>query len=238
MKEVRTKMKKYLIWDFDGTLGYRLGGFGEAILAAIQDIFPGYPGTGEQIRGLLKDCFPWLAPEKPHTDITTPDEWWERLFPFFEEACREIGIDPGLCGGIARSARKVYSDLKYWKLFEDSLASLEALGDMGWTQVIFTNHVPEIGSIIRELGLSRYAEKVFVSADIGYEKPHPLAFAKVIESLENKATKWMIGDTYRADILGAEAAGIPGILVRKPNPDAKYFAKDLFAATDFFRDRA
>jgi FMN phosphatase YigB (HAD superfamily) len=37
----------------------------------------------------------------------------------------------------------------------------------------------------------------------------------------------MIGDGYEADIAGARAMGIPGILVRKAHPQAEYCCHNL-----------
>ena len=43
----------------------------------------------------------------------------------------------------------------------------------------------------------------------------------------------MIGDNVAADVLGAEAAGIPAILVRRPDPRAARYA-DTLAGVDAF----
>jgi FMN phosphatase YigB (HAD superfamily) len=37
----------------------------------------------------------------------------------------------------------------------------------------------------------------------------------------------MIGDNYVADILGAAAVGVPGVLVRQPHDGARLFCADL-----------
>ena len=45
----------------------------------------------------------------------------------------------------------------------------------------------------------------------------------------------MIGDNPIADVRGAEAAGIPAILVRANHPDVERQANDLHAALRFLR---
>jgi ribonucleotide monophosphatase NagD (HAD superfamily) len=40
----------------------------------------------------------------------------------------------------------------------------------------------------------------------------------------------MVGDNYQADVVGAERAGIPAILVRSEHPEAQRSAKDLVEA--------
>ena len=68
---------------------------------------------------------------------------------------------------------------------------------------------------------------VFNSAETGYEKPHPRAFEAVLEAFPSSDTFWMIGDNAHADVAGAEALGIPAILVRQPQQDIERYCEDL-----------
>src|SRR3954453_5484987 len=43
-------------------------------------------------------------------------------------------------------------------------------------------------------------------------------------------TPWMVGDNYQADVVGAERAGIPAILVRSEYAEARRSAKGLVEA--------
>ena len=65
------------------------------------------------------------------------------------------------------------------------------------------------------------------SAVIGYEKPHPEIFRLALEAAGNPTSAWMVGDNVTADILGAEQAGISGILVRKVDPRARWNCHSL-----------
>ena len=77
-----------------------------------------------------------------------------------------------------------------------------------------SNHVPELPEIVARLGLARYSEAVFTSAETGFETPHPEAFAKARATLGDPASIWMIEDNPVADVAGARAAGMPAVLVR------------------------
>ena len=90
-----------------------------------------------------------------------------------------------------------------------------------------TNHVPELGAILRSLDIEYLFLAIFNSADTGIEKPHPEAFENVRTSLPPQSQVWMIGDNIAADVEGAEAAGIPAILVRRPHPSAKRYDQNL-----------
>jgi len=70
-------------------------------------------------------------------------------------------------------------------------------------------HAPAAVKLVHHLGLSRFFEVVLISGDIGYRKPHPLVFQKLIHALGgNSAEIVYVGDDPEADIQGALNAGI------------------------------
>jgi FMN phosphatase YigB (HAD superfamily) len=84
---------------------------------------------------------------------------------------------------------------------------------LGWRHAILSNHVPELPSMVSGLGLSHLIDVVFTSAATGYEKPNPRAFEIALEACGWPSESWMVGDNPIADIAGAEAFGIPAVLV-------------------------
>lgn len=217
---------KYLIWDFDGTLGYRSGGWSNACLDVLQNE-ESCSGAGiEDVRPHLQEGFPWHTPEQSHTDITTADDWWNQLYPVFVAAFEANGVPSERARELTRDVRTTYLQ-NDWQVFDDTLPALSRLASAGWTHLVLSNHVPELESILRELGVTEYVEEIYVSAEIGYEKPHPEAFQPVISTIEHDDTAWMIGDSYRADVKGASAVSLPAILVRDSHPDAEYCCKTL-----------
>lgn len=55
---------RVLLWDFDGTLGERVGGWSGVLLAAVERIAPGLGLTPEQVRPHLQRGFPWHTPDR------------------------------------------------------------------------------------------------------------------------------------------------------------------------------
>lgn len=100
----------------------------------------------------------------------------------------------------------------------------------GWRHVVLSNNVPELEVNLGLLGLGEVVDVVVCSAAIGYEKPHPEAYRCALRAAGDPKTRWMVGDNLQADVLGAERAGIPAILVRSEHPQAKRRAKDLVEA--------
>lgn len=225
----REKQMGTLIWDFDGTLGYRRGGmFSASLVEVVQRVDPEAAVTQDHIRPYLQSGYPWDMYELPHLEIQSPEQWWERLYPVFERAFEGIGFGASQARSMAKEARAVYTDLERWALFDDVIPTLDLLASKGWRHVILSNHVPELGDIVRYLGLEARVARVFNSAETGYEKPHSEAFRIVFENSPDSEAFWMIGDNVSADVAGARSVGIPGILVRKYHEDAEYYAQDLF----------
>jgi len=70
-------------------------------------------------------------------------------------------------------------------------------------------HAPAARKIIELVGLTPFFEVVLISGELGYRKPHPSVFRRLIESLEVHGSQILyVGDDPEPDILGAERAGI------------------------------
>ncbi|MGA7733824.1 MAG: HAD-IA family hydrolase [Chloroflexia bacterium] len=220
-------MDRVLIWDFDGTLGYRDGGWTGALLEIIQRE-PAAPAvTSEHICPHLQAGFPWHTPDQVWSAERSAEQWWHALYSVFERAYLAVGIDTLRARTLAKEVRHVYTDLSHWRLFDDAIPTLSTLFMQGWSHVLLSNHVPELRAILDHLQVSRHFAFVFNSAETGYEKPHPGAFRNVLTRLGNPADVWMIGDSLATDVEGAETVGIPAILVRKSHPSARYSCSDL-----------
>jgi putative hydrolase of the HAD superfamily len=70
-------------------------------------------------------------------------------------------------------------------------------------------HAPAGKAIIDLMGLSPHFEVILISGDLGYRKPHPLVFRRLIEELQvDKAEILYVGDDPEPDIYGALQAGL------------------------------
>jgi putative hydrolase of the HAD superfamily len=217
----------YLIWDFDGTLGYREGMWTGALFDILCRELPDHGCSIEQIRAHLQEGFPWHRHEQSHERITSAEEWWDAIDGVFERAYRGVGIEEERARRLARQVRLHYPHPGNWRLYDDTIPALDHLSRLGWKHLILSNHVPELHLIVGHLGLGNRIHRIFNSAETGYEKPHPQAFRIVLDAIESDATVWMIGDNVVADVAGAEAVGIPAILVRKQDASVKHCCSDL-----------
>jgi putative hydrolase of the HAD superfamily len=231
---------RLLIWDFDGTLAHRRGETGWSILLAeaLDAEEPEHAHTPETFRPHLRDGFPWHRPEVAHPELCDPEAWWGSVRPILARAYEAAGYAPARALELAEAARRLYVDPSVgWSLFDDALPALDRLSQAGWTHAILSNHVPELKQIVAGLGLEEIVGAIVCSAETGYEKPHPRAFASVLARLRPCET-WMVGDNVVADVLGAEAVGIPAVLVRRPDPRAARYADSLAGVEPFLAEAA
>jgi len=229
---------RLLIWDFDGTLAHRRGETGWSILLAeaLEAEEPGHGHSADVFRPHLREGFPWHRPDVAHPELCEPEAWWDSVRPQLARAYQAAGYDPARALELADAARRLYVDPGVgWALFDDTVPVLERLSQAGWTHAILSNHVPELRQIVAGLGLDEAVALISCSAETGYEKPHPQAFASVLDELR-PVEAWMVGDNVVADVLGAEAVGLPAVLVRRPDPHAVRYTDTLAGVHRFLEE--
>jgi putative hydrolase of the HAD superfamily len=204
-----------ILWDFDGTLGYRDGMWSGCLVEVLDEHEPGHSWCADDFRPSLGEGFPWHAPDVSHLELATPDAWWAPIESILAAAYGSVGYDEQRSRALAVLARARYVDPAHgWRLYDDTLPVLTALREDGWRHVILSNHVPELDAIVDALGLREVIHTVVNSARTGYEKPHPQAYAAGRNAAGDPDELWMVGDNPVADVAGAEAAGVRAILVR------------------------
>lgn len=219
-----------MLWDFDGTLAWRPGLWSGCIIEILDEQEPGHGGTLELVRERMRDAYPWSRHQQPHTHLVDAEAWWASLTPALTGAIVACGVAERRAAALAGEVRARFVDgNRGWRVFPDSRAALLMTAAAGWRNVILSNHVPELAALVAALGLADLVQDVHSSALTGYEKPHPQAFRLALASAGDPAERWMVGDNPRADVAGAEAQGIPAILIRSEAP-ARRTAHDAAGA--------
>jgi putative hydrolase of the HAD superfamily len=106
------------------------------------------------------------------------------------------------------------------KLLEGTLDLLDYLKDK-YTLHIVTNGFPEVQHIkMSNSGLLPYFQELFISEEIGYNKPDKKIFEHIFGKLNTTAENCiMIGDSWEADIIGAMNADMAYIYLGKESKD-------------------
>ncbi len=225
-----TEQKRVVFWDFDGTLVH-FTPWRIAVMDVLDECEAGHCVDTEQISPFLRDGFPWHKPEEHHTHFRDPDDWWQALEPVFLRCYKGLGYTDKRAQELAGQVHQRMTKPERFILYEDTIPVLKALKQKGWRNVILSNHMPELPDIVDALGLANYVDFCITSGITGYEKPNPRAFFHALEVSDHPETVWMVGDNAVSDVKGAEATGIPAILVRVPEvAGVKYYAADLAGA--------
>jgi putative hydrolase of the HAD superfamily len=223
---------RVIFWDFDATLGERPGHWRGAVRDALTEVLGQHEFSTEQIDAELMSGFPWHQPDIPHPELSDADDWWAHLANVLARAVRQLGVPPDPAAEAASRVRQQFIDPASWRLFDDTVAALDQLTDLGWRHVVLSNHVPELPAILASLGLHGYFADVVNSAVTGYEKPHRMAFLIAMERAGQPERAWMVGDNPVADVAGATAVGLPAILVRTRPPDGGRHIASLAEVAD------
>ena len=211
------RVPKVVLWDFDETLAERPGRWGGCMLEIIGRRHPGHVADEQALRAALQRFYPWHSPDVVHEHLNGADAWWAALQPGLAAAAVAAGLDPIDADAVAAEVRWCYPSVDAFVLYDDTVEALGMFRDAGWRQAIVSNHCPELASLVDGIGIGAFFERVFSSACTGYEKPHPRAIGLALEHFAVDVA-WMIGNSERADIAAADAAGIPSVLVVRDRP--------------------
>ena len=94
-------------------------------------------------------------------------------------------------------------------LFKSAFEILEYLSEK-YNLHIITNGFEEVQHLkLNNSGIKKYFKTVTTSEEVGFKKPHPSVFQKAMSKASAVPQKSiMIGDSFEADIVGAENAGM------------------------------
>jgi len=225
-----------VFWDFDCTLAHRPGKWSGAVVDVLRA--QGWESCPEveAVRPYLRSGFPWHRPEEVRSPASATS-WWGDLEPSFRRAYRELlGVDVQTAARWASMVRETYLDLSGWQVFEDTTSTLAQARSLGWSSWILSNHVPELEQLVEGLGLRSLVEGVISSGITGVEKPNVRAFQHALQSVPPGSMVWMVGDDPVCDVAGAEAAGIPAILVRNADATHHRSCTGLSGVLDYLSD--
>lgn len=125
--------------------------------------------------------------------------------------------------------RDAFKGRDAWVIYDDVVPTLEALKKAGVRLGVVSNWDTRLPTVLERLDLARFFESVIVSSVEGVEKPDPLIFERALASLDARASTTIhVGDLPEIDQVGAEAAGIRGVVIDRKGK----LAPELGALTD------
>jgi putative hydrolase of the HAD superfamily len=99
-------------------------------------------------------------------------------------------------------------------LFDDVIPALKDLKSRGLILGLISNVERDLTATMTELGLPSWLDIVVTSLDAGFSKPQPEIFKEAIGRAGVQPSQAVyVGDQYQIDCVGAERAGMKGILI-------------------------
>lgn len=120
---------------------------------------------------------------------------------------------------VLTAAREIYSEWAsnhHFELYDDVEPVLEALASRGVTIGVISNSHRSLDAFKEHFRLNRLISAAVSSYEHGYLKPHRSIFEAALEQVGVSASEaLMVGDSLKADVEGALAAGLRAVLIRR-----------------------
>ncbi len=156
--------------------------------------FPGAPK--EAVTSLERDWWKNLVARvfEPWSPFEKFDDFFDELFSYFAEP-------------------------RAWSLYPEVLDALAGLKQRGLHLSVISNFDSRLVQILNGLGVGSCFEHIFVSSRVGYAKPEAQIFHAALKRHEIRPEQSLhVGDSEINDRLGANNAGLRGILVDRRRP--------------------
>jgi len=143
----------------------------------------------------------------------SPEEQKAFWYEYEERILRQAGVEPepALLGDVLKGLSEVkYQMVPFW----DVLPVLESLDNDDYKLGIISNIDRDIRPMCEEMGFSPFLDIILTSQQTGLYKPSPEIFKLACEKTGVGLKQALyVGDQYQIDIIGAEKAGMTGVLV-------------------------
>lgn len=217
-RKEKNRMITTLLWDMDETLL----NFAAAERAAINALFQEF-GFGECSDAMLERYSKinrsyWERLERK--ELTKPEILVGRFRDFFEAE----GLDSTVAAEFNEKYQLSLGDTIVFR--DDSYNIVKSLRGKVKQYVVSNGTIAAQTKKLRLSGFGELMDGVFLSEDLGVEKPDILFFEKVFEEIhpEDKSQVMIVGDSLTSDIQGGNNAGI---MTCWYNPEQKPYQGDL-----------
>ncbi len=143
--------------------------------------------------------------------------WWRRIV---RESFAPFG-EPAAFDEVFERLWRHFASPRAWRLFDDVLPALDALAARGKGLGVISNWDARLPPLLEGLELGRRLDWTVVSYQVDAEKPEGAIFQAALERCGVPARRVAhVGDSYEEDALGALAAGMRAVWLRRADGGA------------------
>ncbi|MBC8122905.1 MAG: HAD-IA family hydrolase [Gemmatimonadaceae bacterium] len=200
-------MTKVVLFDAVGTLFGVRGSVGEIYSALALE--SGVQANPREIEARFHQVFRQRTPPTSQARA-----WWHQtVLETF------AGFDFADFEGYFNQVWKYFASDQAWELYPETVEVLMALRTQGVVLAIVSNFDERLHPVLEALAIRSYFSVVAVSTEVGAAKPDPRLFEFALRQLGVSADQaWHVGDAHE-DVVGAEAAGIRALHLRRQGAD-------------------
>ncbi|WP_146245954.1 HAD family hydrolase [Curtobacterium sp. MCPF17_001] len=206
--------ERMVFWDFDGTLAVREGSWPTILREAVLAADPTQTLDVDKLAIELRGGFPQWGPQGMGA-YSRASDWWAAASPVLVDACLSVGVDPALTRHAMAELPSLYYRPTAWQILPGAREALQTVSRAGLSNVVLSNHAPELPGLVDALGFGPLVMRTITSASLGVEKPDSVMFKTALHLVGAARDSWMIGDNPVADIAGARGVGMRAVLVHR-----------------------
>ena len=140
------------------------------------------------------------------------DFWREVVALVLEPFAKGQPVDP-----VFEILWNLFADGKHWRIAENAEKTLRILRERGYRLAVLSNNDSRLRSVLIDHKIDSIFEHIFISSELGVEKPDPAIFQAVEQTMSEGPSSFLhLGDSFSRDFEGAQKAGWSALLYGKP----------------------
>ena len=209
-------MIRAILFDAAGTLFFLTKTVGDHYACVGREV--GLNLDARQLERAFHSAWQQMA-QRPAIDGPRENDdkgWWRelvaRVFDQVAPPLSELDRD-----NFFEIAYEHFAEASVWQLYPEVPEVLEQLRSRFQLAVI-SNFDGRLRLILQNLGISKYFDHVFISSELGADKPDPEIFRRALEIIHLDANEVLeVGDDPERDWKAAKAAGLLVFRLDRPN---------------------
>ena len=166
----------------------------------------------EEVDQRFYEVFGKVQKDRKITSGEEKDFWKQVVLAVFEPYAADRNLD-----SLFEELWELFARGEHWRLAEGAKEVLGQLKDRGYRLAVLSNNDSRLRSVLEDLGIDSLFDKIFISSEMGVEKPEPEIFREVEKSFGEEPSSFLhLGDSYSRDFEGAQRAGWKALLFGKP----------------------